>query len=94
MSFCKVCGSETTTSNPRVRVCLKCRSNIRKPGDRSERDITMAHHSVCTCGGSGPGEGCSACNMWHLLYPANTTHQARAGSPSPECAGSPLDSGR
>lgn len=23
---------------------------------------------------------------------ANTTHQARAGSPSPECAGSPLDS--
>ena len=24
----------------------------------------------------------------------NTTHQARAGSPSPECAGSPLDSSR
>jgi hypothetical protein len=38
---------------------------------RTEREITLAHHGACTCGGAGPGEGCPACNMWHILYPAN-----------------------
>ena len=36
----------------------------------------------------------SAEGAWPCPDTANTTHQARAGSPSPECAGSPLDSGR
>lgn len=40
-----------------------------QPGDRTEHDITLAHHAVCTCGGAGPGEGCPACEMWHVLYP-------------------------
>jgi hypothetical protein len=37
---------------------------------RSEREITLAHHGACTCGGRGPGEGCPACEMWHCLFPA------------------------
>lgn len=37
---------------------------------RSEREITLAHHAACTCGGAGPGEGCPACEMWHYLFPA------------------------
>ena len=36
---------------------------------RTKREITLAHHEACTCGGAGPGEGCSACEMWHKLYP-------------------------
>jgi hypothetical protein len=39
---------------------------------RSEREITLAHHAACTCGGAGPGEGCPACEMWHYLFPANS----------------------
>jgi len=35
---------------------------------RTEREITLAHHAACTCGGNGPGEGCPACEMWHALF--------------------------
>ena len=37
--------------------------------ERTEREITLAHHAACTCGGKGPGEGgCPACEMWHALF--------------------------
>lgn len=38
---------------------------------RTTQQIRMAVDAACTCGGAGPGEGCPACNVWHILYPAN-----------------------
>jgi len=38
---------------------------------RTRREINEAVNEVCTCGGSGPGEGCPACNVWHILFTPN-----------------------
>jgi len=49
------------------------------------------------CFAHGGSEGCEQQNReqgTRCPKCSNTTHQARAGSPSPECAGSPLDSER
>jgi hypothetical protein len=46
---------------------------------RTDREITLAHHAACTCGGAGPCEGCPACEMWHTLYPSNIPPCVSAG---------------
>lgn len=37
---------------------------------RIRRRLEEAHHTLCSCGGAGPGEGCTACNMWHMVRTA------------------------
>jgi len=67
---CEFCG--ITERQRREREAERGRRRAGKPadGNRTEREITMAHHAACTCGGAGPGDGCPACEMWHALYPA------------------------
>ena len=56
---------------PSECICGAWDDTVRQESDRTEREITMAHHEHCTCGGNPPGKGCPACEMWHELYPPN-----------------------
>ena len=31
-------------------------------------ELRMIIDEECTCGGAGPGEGCPACEIWHIVF--------------------------
>ncbi len=39
----------------------------------SATQLRLAVQSLCSCGGSGPGEGCLACDVWHFMQDTPTS---------------------
>ena len=57
---------------------------------RECRGVIEAVNGACSCGGNGPGDGCPACEVWHVIADFEFADDPRPAlaprDPSPELA--------
>jgi len=66
--YCEGCGTEMWG---RASWCERCHDGATEI-DNLEAKLSVLRYAIqsavndeCSCGGSGPGAGCQACEVWH-----------------------------